>query len=148
MIQHPYVLVRRSDGFGDADPVFQRLMNPWQAMLPMANGKWQPNTDVLEASDHILIRMELAGVPRESIHIVYHEGRLVVQGHRKDPVDQQSVHYLQLEIHYNEFEKVIVLPEEVDVDKINAELSEGMLLIRIPRKQTAAIERQIKIKVK
>ena len=147
MVQNPYIAVRGGDAFGDVDHLFQRLMNPWQTMLPMANGKWQPNTDVLEASDHLLIRMELAGVPRENIHIVFHEGRLVVHGFRKDPLDQQNVRYLQLEIHYNEFEKVIVLPEEIEVDGIDAKLEEGILLINIPRKQSSQLERKIKISI-
>jgi HSP20 family molecular chaperone IbpA len=40
-----------------------------------------------------------------------------------------------MEINYNEFERVIYLPKNIDVEKISAKLDNGIMVIKIPIKK-------------
>ena len=147
MPKKPLIITRIDRANVDLSRVFGRFVSPWQQFLPITDGKWQPNADVLETDELFIVRLELAGVPREQISIVYQEGRLVIFGQRQDPMAKGPTRYLQLEINYHEFERVILMPDDVQEDKIEAKLQDGMLQIVIPKQKEAMMGRQIKVNV-
>jgi len=132
----------------DLNRLFSRVNANWQSLLPLSDGKWQPNTDVLEAAESYIIRMELAGVRKEDINILYQDGRLLIYGQRRDPVTDQRACYVQLEIHYHDFERLLILPDEIVEAEIEAKLEEGILWITVPKPKQSQIERKIKVEVK
>jgi len=94
--------------------------------------KWQPNVDVFEHEESFIIVVELAGVSHEDISVVFHDGKLWISGVRKDDIPYTDRKYRQMEISYNEFERVIYLPKNVDVEKISAKLNNGFMVIKAP----------------
>jgi HSP20 family protein len=137
--------------FGDDDlgaRSMSRLFDPWQHFLPFSNIKWQPNTDVMETDDKYIIRMELAGVIRDNIEIFYQDERLVVSGRREDKMAKKPVRYLQLEMNYSEFERILLLPENIDEKAIEAHFEEGVLCIEIPKRKDEMMPRKIRVELK
>jgi len=94
---------------------------------------WEPNTDIFECKDHVIIRIELSGVPRELISINLKNGHLVIKGVRPESRPDQPVYYHQLEIHYGPFVKVVSIPEDLEHNEISAALNEGLLEIKISK---------------
>lgn len=108
---------------------------------------WTPNTDVCESLDNVMVKMELAGVSREDVHIFLQEQHLVVEGIRRDPYGGESTagyKFLQMEIEYGHFRRVVHLPYAVDGEKTRAQYDNGILKISLPR---AAKARSVKIDV-
>ncbi len=145
------IIIRQLESSGD-DHLLQalaRMTDPWYKLLPLSNGKWQPNTDVLEADDHYLVRMELAGVDKESINIYYQGDHLIVYGNRLDPLSKSAIRYLQLEVNYHEFERILILLREIEPESIEADFDSGFLMIKIPKQRLEeSISRQIKVNLK
>ncbi|MBI4831599.1 MAG: Hsp20/alpha crystallin family protein [Candidatus Lindowbacteria bacterium] len=104
-------------------------------MLRPFQGKWQPNVDVFECKDSIVVVAELAGVQREDISVTFDEGKLHLTGTRRDETPYKGRKYCQMEINYNEFERVIYLPENIDPDRITARLLNGLIFIEAPKKK-------------
>jgi HSP20 family protein len=104
-------------------------------MLRPFQDKWQPNVDVFECEDSIVVVAELAGVSREDISVTFDEGKLHLSGVRRDETPYKGRKYCQMEINYCEFERVIYLPENIDSDKITAKLSNGLIFIEAPKKK-------------
>lgn len=117
--------------------------------------EWSPRVDVLETPDHVIVRVELAGVQVGEFLIRYHQGHhaLVVQGERTEeecPTHPHSPHLLEIE--YGRFAREIGLPEVgLDLASTQAVLRLGILTILIPKDLTSdmpkiEIERRITVR--
>jgi len=97
------------------------------------NAQWEPNTDIMECQDCVLIRVELPGIGRDDVSIHLKNGRLEIRGVRRENRPGDPVHYHQMEIAKGPFLKVIAIPEDIEHNEIAAVLSEGILDIRISK---------------
>ena len=98
---------------------------------------WTPNTDVYETPDHLVVKMEIAGIDREDLEITVNDRLLLVRGYRKDPCRQKQHHcsFRQMEIDYGYFERRIVIPRSVDGSGVRAQFNNGFLHIELPKAQ-------------
>ena len=87
--------------------------------------------------------MELAGLKLEEIDLSYEKDTLVVCGVRHDNFEEPKEAFWQLEIAHGPFERVVELPAEVDPERIDARLTDGFLIVRLPlvKKETVKIVR-------
>lgn len=100
---------------------------------------WNPNTDVYECADGLVMRMEVAGVAADSVEVNLEAHALIVRGIRRGPCGDQTqagVRYRQMEIEYGAFERVLPLPFGVDGEAARATVQGGFLEIRLPRTPT------------
>ncbi len=102
-------------------------------------GSWEPNTDIYESEDEVIIRVELAGVSREDISVKVKDNKLHISGIRRGYQSDEHVLYHQVEVHCGEFNKAIALPESIAHNEIVASFHNGMLEIKIS-KQDQSIE--------
>jgi HSP20 family protein len=108
------------------------------------SGAWSPNTDVYESADDVILKMELAGVDKESIRIHLEEQTVVVEGVRRDPYGGESTagyRFRQMEIEYGPFARVVALPFPVDGNSARAHMTNGILKVRLPRAHVMTAER-------
>ena len=120
------------DARQEMENFIQRVFGQTHPFLRPIERKWQPNVDVFEHEEEIIVVVELAGVAREDISVIFHDGKLWISGARKDSIPYTGRKYHQMEIEYNEFERVIYLPKNVDVEKISAKLDNGIMVTKIP----------------
>jgi len=119
-----------------------------QGVTGVANG-WNPNTDIFETEEKIIIRLELAGVDKENLTIKTLGNTLVINGTRCDKEQKGRVYYHQMEINYGPFEKVIMLPPSLQEGEIMAQYHDGILEIEIATKSVPVeipIQTEVKIK--
>ena len=98
---------------------------------------WEPNTDIMESVEGVLIRCEVAGVVRENICVKLTQGKLIITGVREDRRPAPDVNYHRLEINYGHFTKIIHIPESIEHNVISAQLQDGMLDIHISKSSQA-----------
>lgn len=111
---------------------FQRLKRG--SFSPMAGGRvrWQPAADVYRTPSGWLLKIELAGVPREEIQVSVSGRRIIVAGQRLDVSLHEEFRECQsLEISYCQFERGFDLPVNVDDARIETDYRDGMLLVRV-----------------
>ena len=101
--------------------------------LPSTHGAWTPNTDVYETADRLVVRLEVAGVERNSIEIALNERLLVVRGYRRDPCRTGRCQFRQMEIDYGFFERRIIIHSAVDGERARAVFDNGFLHIDLPK---------------
>jgi HSP20 family protein len=127
--------------FGDIDSTREEMENlmrqvfgPTMPLLRATECKWHPNVDVYESEESVVIVVELAGVARDEVSVVFNGGKLHVSGIRRDSVPHRNRRYCQMEISYNQFERIIYLPKNVDVGKISAKINNGLMIVEAPKK--------------
>jgi HSP20 family protein len=96
---------------------------------------WQPTVAMWEDADKAYLEIELPGVKTEDVDITVHNGLLRISGQRKAP--EQERKYSVNDRVYGQFERAIALPEDVDSDSIDAQLSDGVLHIVLTKKLEA-----------
>lgn len=93
--------------------------------------KREPLTDIIEAEDHVVITMELPGIEKKDINLEVVEDSLVID------VDTAM----------RKYHKELRLPENLDMDTIEANYKNGVLDIKIQRKKDE-IKQGRKIEIK
>jgi HSP20 family protein len=108
------------------DSFFNDGFSPeWGAGVPVS--LWQDE-------DHVYIEAELPGLTDQDVDVTVHNGMLFIRGERKPEEGRQ---YLYNGRTWGQFERVIRLPEAVDADNVQAELTHGILQVALPKSPEA-----------
>lgn len=103
--------------------------------------QWQPALNAYRCAECIIICVDLAGVDRAGIELRVEPRRLVIRGHRNPPepaeAEHKPVQVLAMEIDYGAFQREVVLPSDVDRQRVNAEQKNGLLWIYLPMRAHA-----------
>lgn len=120
---------------------FRRLFDqPFEALLasaPHSETVWRPLADVSEAKDGFTVKVELPGMKQEDIAVSVEENVLSVKGERKRETETDEEGYSRVERVYGSFERQFAFPATVDMDRIHAAYRDGVLEIRLPKKEEA-----------
>lgn len=103
---------------------------------------FRPNADVYfdGAANAFIIKLELAGIDPGGIGLDVEENVLRISGARRDERPHDAV-YQQMEIPYGRFERLVLLPREVDSAKATANYSGGFLSIVLPVRARTSTKR-------
>jgi HSP20 family protein len=96
----------------------------------------QPAANIWEQGDALLVEMEVPGVKSDQVEISVVGGELSVKINRPEVV-QEDVTYHRRERPVGSFARVLRLPVEVDADRVEAELRDGVLTITLPKAESA-----------
>ena len=102
-----------------------------------------PASRVLEDGGKVQVSLEMPGVSRESLEIRVEGSELTVVGTRQDSETHGT--WLLRERRRGDFHKTFSVDASVDLEKIDAELSNGILTLTLPMKE-AAKPRRIEIR--
>ena len=104
-----------------------------------------PPVDVIEDATGITLLADLPGVSRDKLNLQIESDMLTIEGESAltTPEGLQSSH---TEVGLARFRRVFTLSKELDADKVSAQLSNGVLTLRIPKSERAQ-PRRIDVKL-
>lgn len=97
--------------------------------------KFSPRIDISENEKEIIIHTEVPGVDKKDINISIKDFVLIIEGEKKKEEVKTKSNYFRSERIYGSFKRSFELPDNVDVDKVNAKYENGMLIIEINKKE-------------
>ncbi len=129
----------RSEGERRLGPAFEgefgdsMAARRWQVEWVTASSRraFTPPFDVYETDQHIVIKVEIAGMREEGFAISLDGHMLRISGVRGD--SGAKLAYQRMEINYGEFRLDIHLPYAVDEAGIEASYDQGFLIVCVPR---------------
>jgi HSP20 family protein len=95
--------------------------------------RWVPAMDLVESDDHLVLRADLPGMGKEDVNIEIKDGVLTVSGERRAEHEDSSEGFYRLERAFGSFSRSLSLPDGIEVDAIDAEFTDGVLEVRIPK---------------
>jgi HSP20 family protein len=102
-----------------------------------------PRTNLYDAGDHLEMKVEVPGLSKEDINIKVQGNYLEISGSRKsDAPEGYRAH--RVERGATTFTRSFTLPSDVDTGKVQAQLTNGVLALTLPKLE-AAKPRQITI---
>jgi HSP20 family protein len=129
------------------DRELDELFRPFFALpLPRFAGRTVPPIDVFYRDGALVVRADLPGIDPSKVAVTVQKGTLVIRGERTRKESIANEKFVQQERGYGEFERRILIPEDVDEDQIRARYVDGVLEITIPLpKEVVAAPKAISI---
>jgi HSP20 family protein len=93
-----------------------------------------PPVDIFETKDGLTVVADLPGVDRSKLDIRVADGLLTIQGRTSHIAPGTPI---EGEYRLLNFFRQFELPDEVDAEKIGAELKHGVLTLQLPKKEKA-----------
>ncbi len=122
--------------FGDFDKTYD-----YQPGLFLKSGS--PRTNLYENGDNFEVMVEVPGISREDLNVKIQGNYLEISGSRKiNTPEEYKVHRTERES--SSFSRSFTLPNEVDSEKVEGDLKNGILHLLLPKSE-AAKPRQITI---
>jgi HSP20 family protein len=124
---------------------FERLFDSDLGMQPGLIGSGVfPQINLTEDADRFYIRAELPGVRSDQLELQATGKNLSISGERKIETEGEGVRYHRRERDAGKFSRIIAMPAEIDPDRIEAKLEDGIFTVRVPKAE-AVKPRQITI---
>ncbi|MCP3940144.1 MAG: Hsp20/alpha crystallin family protein [Desulfobacteraceae bacterium] len=109
------------------DKSFEQRFQSVNPMFCFSKRVWKPQMDIFETRDEIIIQAEIAGVNKRDIIIEVNNKAVKITGRRKNNQPDPTATFRLAEIQFGLFERVLYLPNIIDVEKVSALLSNGFL---------------------
>ena len=103
-----------------------------------------PPLNIFEEADRMVVTAEIPGVKPEDLDISLEGETLSIQGKRDSRQDDFTISYHRREIESGSFSRAVALPVKVDVERISAKLTNGILTVTL-MKAAEATARQIRV---
>ncbi len=104
-----------------------------------------PPVDVIEDSGGITLYADMPGVAKDRVHLRVEGEQLTLEGEMTLPVPQ-GVEATHAEVQRSRYHRAFTLSKELDAEKVSAEMSQGVLRVRIP-KAAHAQPRRVQVQV-
>lgn len=115
---------RKNDPFADLFGSFsERLLGD----------RWEPDVDVFETDDGIVVRADVAGVAGGDVRVSVDGQVLRISGVRRTEEHPELRRLHRMEIACGPFERRIRIPVPFDREGVTAHLAEGFLTVTLPK---------------
>ncbi len=104
----------------------------------------QLTIDMYQTKDNVVIKSTIAGVKPEDIDVTIANDMVTIRGERVRDFEASSEDYFYQECYWGSFSRSVVLPVDVDIENVSADLRDGILTVVLPK---AAKSKARKIKV-
>lgn len=120
-----------------------------ERMLPadedFGEGEGQLTIDVYQTPEEIIVESPIAGVNPDELDISITSESVTVKGKRERERKVRDEDYFYQECYWGKFSRSVILPQEVDAERAEAGIKNGVLTIRLP-KVSRAKSKKIKVK--
>jgi HSP20 family protein len=112
-----------------------KMLGPGEGIMPYEGEVVEPCTDICETDKEIILRAEMPGVDRGDININATENSIEITAETKREEKEEKEGYIRRERRYGKFYRSYSLPTSVDPDKAKAKYKNGILEVRLPKKE-------------
>jgi HSP20 family protein len=131
-----YSLSQEMDRF--FDDFFNRgfSLSPWSA-FDEDFGSFSPQLDMTENDQEIKVEVELPGMDEKDVELSLARNTLTIKGEKRTEQEDKGDNYYRMERSYGSFHRSILLPAEIEADKVEAVFNKGVLTVTLPKTKEA-----------
>lgn len=151
--RQPSLFDREFDSiFDDFRRSFDLMMRPYYpfdlrirepGMLPV---RYAP-LDVIDEGDHYSIHAELPGFTKEQVDVQINSDGMSIRAKKESATEDKKKNYLHRERAFASYERSIAFPEEVDPAKAEGKMNNGVLELKVPKKEPTPEKKPRKIEI-
>lgn len=125
--------------------VFNDFLNT--ANMPKANAT-APAINVQESDKDYTVELAAPGLSKDDFDVnINSDGDLTIKMEKKAEEKEEKGHYLRREFAYSKYEQTLILPDDVQKERIAARVANGVLTVVLPKikVQEQKVARQITV---
>lgn len=121
--------------------VFDEFFKPWNewfddsGMINRMNK--MPSVNITENHNHYNVSLAVPGLKKEDFNIDVNGNMLTISSEKEEKKEEKDEKYTRKEYSYSSFSRSFTLPEDVKQDAIDAKYEDGILNLRLPRREDA-----------
>jgi HSP20 family molecular chaperone IbpA len=100
---------------------------------------FQPRFDIVENDNELVLYGDVPGVGQDDLDIRYENEQLIIHGRVADR--NEGLETLRQEYTVGDFQRVFTIGEAIDSEAINAEVHNGVLVVHLPKSESAKPKR-------
>jgi len=121
--------------------MFDNFFKPWNELTDM-NGWFgsvltMPAVNIVENKDDFKISLAVPGMKKEDLNIDVDGNIITISSEKEESKESKDDNYTRREYNYSSFSRSFTLPEAVNKEKIDAAYQDGVLNLRLPKKDEA-----------
>ena len=126
--------VTRPDSLASLHERMNRLMGGVFGEEFAGRRSWVPALDVVELPEEVVVKVEVPGIDAKDIDISVNGEFLEISGEKVEEKASDEAKWYRYERHTGSFHRTLELPVAVDSSRVEAETSNGLLTIRLPKR--------------
>jgi HSP20 family protein len=114
--------------------LFDQSLSRERTVTGFAANQWLPMADLWETADGFFLELELPGVPRSDMTLLVEPRLVTLRGRRRAIRGIQPESFHRMERFHGTFERSFELSQDVDSERVEAQLRDGVLRIILPKR--------------
>jgi HSP20 family protein len=137
-------LSRVNDMFPD---LFEDFFKPWNERF--TGNIWGklltiPAVNITENDESFRLSLAAPGLVKDDFHINVEGNMLTISCEKEEKKEEKNEKMTRNEYNFTSFERTFTMPEDVEMDKIEAKYENGVLNLMLPKKEEAKKPMQLK----
>lgn len=105
-------------------------------LYPLADSSGlKPNVDIGATDSEYTITAEIPGIGKDDIKVELDNDTLIIRGEKRQEKEEKKKDFYRIERSYGSFQRILNLPADVDQEKIESSFKDGVLTVKMVRKQ-------------
>lgn len=106
-----------------------------------------PALDLADTGREFVVTAELPGVGKEDVDIQVDADGIEIRAETRGEKEEKEKGYYRRDRTYSAFHRVLPFPAEVIADQAEARLKDGLLEVRVPKKEATPTREPVKVRV-
>ncbi len=137
------------DMFSEFRRSFDDMMRPFFPLAEIEQELRLPTryaqVDLVDNGDSFAVNAELPGFTKDQVDVQINKDGVAIRAECKDDKEDKRKNYLHRERAYSSLQRFIAFPEEVDPTKVEGSMKEGILELKVPKKEPKPEEKPRKV---
>ncbi|KQC05395.1 MAG: hypothetical protein APR54_08345 [Candidatus Cloacimonas sp. SDB] len=91
--------------------------------------------DIIEQDDKFILEASLPGFKKSDINLAIEDNELIIEAKKEEKKEEEKGNYCRCEIFKGNYRRVLSLSDNINKDKIDAKLDDGILSVIIPKQE-------------
>ena len=117
----------------DIQEIFAELARTLPEVQRAYSGEYHPSIDVRETDQSVEVIVDVAGIPREAVRVVFRSGILLVAGEKAPMAVDGHYTFHLVEREFGRFARAVRLTGAFDVTRAHAAIADGELVVVLPK---------------
>ena len=140
------------DMFSEFRSSFDDLMRPFFPIAEIEQELRLPTRyaqiDLIDNGDSFTINAELPGFTKDQVDVQINMDGVAINAECREEKEKKRKNYLHRERAYSSLQRFIAFPEEVDPSKVEGSMKDGVLELKVPKKEPKPEEKPRKVELK
>ena len=125
------------------ESMFQGFDTSFSQIFPSFRGveEWSPSVDLIDHGSHYTFTAELPGFTKDEVDVRVDEHSVELKAERTEQKESKDKNPVQREQTHSVFHRFISIPEVVSSSKVTGTMKNGVLELKLPKKEPVSEER-------